>query len=928
MSTLILSLGPGAMVGLLAIGIVVIYRGTGTINLAHGAMATFGAYLYRDLAENLGLPGPLALVTAVVAVGLVGVLVQVLIMRHLQEASTLTKLVASLGVLIVIQECLLLWKGSDSAAVPGVLPTGTVELGGLAVGLDRMLLVVIAVVIAAGLWAVSRFTRFGIATSATAENWTAASVLGLRTERVAIGNWFVGSALAGLAGALLAPISGLNLTILTFFLVPALAAALVGALTSISLTLVGAVVIVVAQSVTTLYTSQPGAADIVPFLVIFVVMMLRGNAIPVRGHVGTRLPAIGRGTVSPMTVAVCSSIALVSIWTWVSDEWVEALITSLSAGLILVSLVVVIGYAGQVSLAQYALAGAGAFVAVHSGATLGWPFLASLLAGVVSAVLIGVLLAVPSIRMRGTSLAVITLGFSVVVYSAVLSRAEVVVVRPPELFGLELNAITEPRSYLTFTVVLTILIMLVVANVRRSPTGLRMVAVRANERAAAALGINVSAVKVGAFAFSGAIAAVGGTLIAYRSPAVTLTNFDVLGSVDVVAWAVIGGIGFLIGPLLGMFFVPGGLGTQLEDVIARDFQYLNLIGGVIVIITLLLHPDGIASLSSHARAGVAGLVARLRRGGGRAGARPGKPAPDADTGGPETGRQGRAVVARPPAAGTAGPSGQVEGADLVVESVGVSFGGVRALDGVSLRVAAGQIHGLIGPNGAGKTTFLDVVSGFARPDTGRVALGEVTLTGLPPYRRARVGLGRSFQSLELINDLAVGETLCAASVTPRFGDFAKHLVRPGQQRLDPATQEAVRTLGLDDIHDAETKNLSAGRQRLVGIAAALAGGPRTVLLDEPAAGLDQIDVAELRELVIDIARNRGIGVLLVEHDVDLVLEISDVVTVLDHGRVIAHGRPGEIRAHQAVIDAYLGVSADDEADDEPAEPASTSGAPQ
>jgi len=250
------------------------------------------------------------------------------------------------------------------------------------------------------------------------------------------------------------------------------------------------------------------------------------------------------------------------------------------------------------------------------------------------------------------------------------------------------------------------------------------------------------------------------------------------------------------------------------------------------------------------------------------------------------------------------------GAEVLLEldDVTVSFGGIRALDGVSMAVQTGALHGLIGPNGAGKTTTIDTISGFV-PHTGRVRFGGQDLGDRPPHERARGGLTRTWQSLELFDDLTVLENCRAAAERQGLRTVLADLVRPGRPRQIDEVAWALALLGLDGLRDRYPPELSLGQRKLVAVARALAARPRLLLLDEPAAGLDTDESHELGHHLRTVVEH-GVTVLLVDHDMGLVLGVCDHVSVLDFGRVIADGTPGEIRADQRVVEAYLGESHD------------------
>ncbi len=246
---------------------------------------------------------------------------------------------------------------------------------------------------------------------------------------------------------------------------------------------------------------------------------------------------------------------------------------------------------------------------------------------------------------------------------------------------------------------------------------------------------------------------------------------------------------------------------------------------------------------------------------------------------------------------------------LDAAEITVRYGGVTANDRVSLRVDAGRLVGLIGPNGAGKTTFIDALTGFTQPRHGTVTVAGTDVTHLGPSQRARLGLARTFQSLELFEDLDVRSNLLVAAEAPTWRDVVLDVVRPGRDRgADAAVMDALERVGLEGVASSLPGDLSHGQRTLVGVARALAMSPRVVLLDEPAAGLDTEESralgAQLRRLV-----DEGLGAVLVDHDMGLVFSVCDEVHVLDFGEVIASGTPDEVRRHPDVITAYLGGAA-------------------
>lgn len=882
----LLGLGLGALYALTAHGIVLVYRGSGVLNLAHGAIGMAGAYVQWELAAQHGVPYWPAVACGVLTSAVLGVLTHLLVIRPLRRASSLARLVGTLAVFIVLTAVAVKRYGASLELVPGKLPTRLLTIAGATFSEDRVWLLGIAVAVTALLHLLYKRTLFGLGTTAVAEDETAAASLGWSPDLIATGNWALGSALAGLTGILIVPVIGLSVTGLTTLLLSALAAALVGRFSSFPVTLAGGLVIGVVQSELTRFGSDvTGLASSVPFLFIALVLVARGRALPLRGTLLDRLPALGTGRVRPvpLALAVAVGLLLVSLST---PLWADAITSTLVLSLIILSIIVVTGYAGQVSLAAYALAGTGAFIAGHAAADWGWPFELAVLAGVLGTVPIGLLFALPAVRTRGVNLAIITLGLGTTLEAMVFQNTDLstttgsdgIAVGKQTLFGISISGVDHPQRYAAVVLVLFVAAALVVANVRRSRTGRRLVAVRANERAAAALGIDVRAAKLYAFGLSSAIAALAGVLTGFRSTSVVFSDFAAFDSITALGLAVIGGVGFLVGPLFGATFAAGTVGARFGDWLLPGLSaWMPLIGGIVLVLTLVGNQDGIGKELGRRAAGVRRRLSPERGGNAR--------------------EQGTAALPDVPRAAPLA---------LRVRDLTVRYGGVVAVDGLSLDVEPGRVVGLIGPNGAGKTSAIDAVTGFTRAASGSVRLGDRDVTRVPVHRRALAGLSRSFQSLELFEDMTVLDNLYAACDRPGRWARLTDLVRPGSRPLPAHVLVAVREFGLQDSLDRPVGDLSYGDRRLLAIARAVAASPSVLLLDEPAAGLSDEETRELAHLVRRLAEDWGMGVLLVEHDVDMVMSVCDQVVVLDFGHRICAGAPEEVRRDPAVRAAYLG----------------------
>jgi sulfate-transporting ATPase len=896
----LIGLATGALYAIVALGVVLTYRASGVLNFATGSLGAIAAFLFYSLRDNHGVPWVLALIIALVVGAAIGAITQFLVMTLLRRVSVLGKLIATLGLMTVGQGLInVIWKPTMVTQPNSILPTKLVKITSqIVIPEDRLFLLGGALIAAAILRVVYTRTTFGLATSAVAENRRVAAASGWSPTVVELVNFVVAGVLSAAAAILLAPIVGLDPTVLTLVVLPSLAAALVGRFSSFTITVLAALLIGIATAELSLFQSSIASVvglsqsslgdlpDVVPLLIIIIATAMSGRARLQRGDVLSRLPLPGSGRVPVARLLLASAVGLVLVFV-LSANWQVSLLTTFAWAIIVLSVVVVTGYCGQLSLCQYALAGFGAWVAARLASTQGFPFEAALAVGVVLTIPVGLLVALPALRTRGVNLAVATLGLAEMISAIVFNNGSLTggfigtTVSAPHFFGLNLDPIAYPARYAAFALVAFVLCGLIVANVRRGRAGRRMLAVRANERAAASLGVGVYGAKLFAFGLSSAIAALGGILLAFENPNVQFTSFDVFGSINAVLYAVVGGAGWAAGALVGAVQVAGAAANTLINDIVNFNQlpnWLLVFSGVAVVVILRSAPDGLAALASAQwRALAARLPAPPRR--WRTDAAPRREVRES----------------RPPAA-------------LSVQGLTVRFGGVVALNDVSFAVAPGEIVGLIGPNGAGKTTLLDVVTGFTRQSEGTVCLDGEAVERRSAERRARDGMARSWQVIELFEEMTVRENLLVAADRQDPRRYLTDLLRPGRPTTTDLLEEIVGEFELTEHLDDRPSKLPQGTARLVGIARAIVTEPRILLLDEPAAGLDAHESAELGRAIRGVSKRSGIGILIVEHDVNLLMSICDRIVVLDFGRKIAEGTPQEVSRDQAVIAAYLGAA--------------------
>lgn len=602
-------------------------------------MGVYIAYAYFEFRETgdwvlpiIGLPervhimGRPTMATALVFAGILGtvlgLVVYLLVFRPLRRSSALARVVAALGLMLYLQEIVRLRFPVSGASVVvrrPVLPDAPVRLFGTTVTQNRLILVASVILIAAALTALFRLTRFGLATRAAEGNEKGALLLGIAPDRLAGVCWAIASVLAGMAIILIEPIAGLSPTT-SLLVIPALAAAMIASLHSFALATVAGLGIGMAQSLLLGWAVRPdthiipdwipttGLQQLVPAIVIIAVLVINGDALPDRSAVASRrLPPSPR----PRHVALWSaglvlavSVALVTA----GAEYRHALIVSMVFALLALSVVVLTGYSGQISLAQLAFAGVAGFAAIrlteHSV-----PFPIALVIASLLAMVIGVLVGWPATRVRGMSLAIATLALAVaieglVLASTALSNGQAGSSAPrPYLFGIDLGigATGEDNFRPAFgflcLAVLTIA-SVAVANLRRNRTGLRWLAVRANERAAAAAGIDVTRAKLGAFAVSSFLAGLCGVLMAFSVTTLSPTSFLVIGSLVAVAMTYLAGVSSVGGALVaGALAQSGILVASINDLSGSDSsKSVYAISGLALILAAIWAPEGITGL--------------------------------------------------------------------------------------------------------------------------------------------------------------------------------------------------------------------------------------------------------------------------------------------------------------------------------------------
>ncbi|MEU8796427.1 branched-chain amino acid ABC transporter ATP-binding protein/permease [Spirillospora sp. NPDC048819] len=543
---------------------------------------------------------------------------------------------------------------------------------------------------------------------------------------------------------------------------------------------------------------------------------------------------------------------------------------------------IMFGYTGQVSLGQGALVAVGAYATGILMADHGWTFWAAAPVAVVVTAGAGTLMALPAFRLSSWYIALVTLGAAMAARS-LLVEFEGLTGGWSGLIGIPRPAIGSrelgERDLLWLVLVVNVVLFVMVRNIVDSRLGRAMMAVRDAPEMARSVGVGPARMKLFAFACGGATAGMGGALLAVHHGLVTPDDFTLDFSILFLLVVIIGGAARLAGPIIGtlLFFALPELLTGLAE-------WRGLIYGAALLVLMVYAPQGIAGAWDKLRA-------RFWRGRVPAPAAAPDPADDTAEVGP--------------------PRGEPLGVEL--SGVRKSFGGVHALRGIDLAIEPGKVHAIVGPNGSGKTTLLNVISRLLRQDEGRVLLGAEDVSRATAERLARRGVARVFQTPRLLGASSLRDNvLLGAYARERAGGPATVLRLPWarRERADLVV-EADRLLaghGLARRADEDAAALPHGEQRLLEVARALMARPRLLLMDEPAAGLTPRELEALGRLIRAI-RDAGTTVVLVEHHIELVANVADVVTVLDRGELVTSGAPEEALGDARVVELYLGAPA-------------------
>jgi branched-chain amino acid transport system permease protein len=624
----LIGLGTGAIIASLTIGLVVIYKGTGILNFAQGAVAMWGAYVYNGLTAQgrlvlpwAGVPNTIqfaapvnryvALAAGVASAALLGALIHLLVMRRMRGAPPLGQVVATIGVMLVIQGLAVHDFGTGTTSgVLEILPHRAVTIGDVSTSIDRLLLAGMAVAVTAMVWAWFRYTASGLACRAVADSEKGAMLSGLSPGRLSLITWTVSSALAGLFGVLVAPLVPISSDVYPLLVVPALAAALAGRLTRLWVATVAGLLIGCLEASVQFFLAkgwlpvwlQTGLPQAIPVVLIIVFLVVIGGRVGGRSSLAvTRLAPVriprrpGRWAIGLAGLGIAGLYVL-------NGNYRLGLLVSVAAMAITLSQVVLTGFVGQISFAQAAIAGTSAFALSKLTAGFAVPFPLGPLLAVTIATAFGTVIGLPALRVRGTQLAVVTIAgasaIEVLVFqnASLLTSQQLAPVTGPVLAGLDLSPYGHgyPRPVYGVAEILVVAVLFwLVAQLLRGSTGRHFLAVRSDEAAAATAGVNTTTVKAMAFALSSACAAVGGVLIAELQGSVSAGDFLVFVSLSYLAVSYIGGIGTVAGAVIGGLAVNNGLLTVALNRYVNFGNWYLLATGVFLVVSAIDNPEGI-----------------------------------------------------------------------------------------------------------------------------------------------------------------------------------------------------------------------------------------------------------------------------------------------------------------------------------------------
>ena len=826
----------GLLYALLALGLILVYRAQRIVNFAQAGLGSVPAVAALLLVTNRDVPYPVAVLVMVVGSAAGGAVVESGVMRRFRSAPRLLATVATIGVaqiLLLIELFLPGWVGG-SGQTPTTFPTPfsgyRASIGGVVFNGDYLVILVVSLVMMAGLGSFLRFTRVGVAIRASAENADRASTLGIPVRRLSVVVWSVAGLCSGVAVFLQAPVIGLPLggSVSPIVLLYGLAAALVARMESMPTALLAGIAIGVVEQASFVGTNKPDLAAALILPIVLVALLTQRSRLSRAFDTGVSsfralqevrpipvvlraLPEVRRARAAVAAIGLALAVGAPVVLGEARTGFATLVVIY---GMVGLSVVVLSGWAGQISLGQFGFAGIGALVAGGMATRMQADFFVTLGAAAVVGAVVALLIGLPALRVPGMFLAVVTLAFAAFVQYLALNRDVMGWALPPD--GAEVGRpvlygaidTSSQASYYWVCLALLVIVFLVVRSLGRTRSGRLFVAIRDNPRAAKAFGAETTRAKLAAFAVSGAIAAVGGALLAFQQQAVDQETYGLTVSIDVFVFTIVGGLTTPAGALLGAAYFEGirllgpAVGIAHLEVLAT---------GVGVLALLLVMPGGLA----------AGVV-RVRDGWLRRLAV-------------------RHALDVPSLVRAAAPVDQVVAAPpvdpdalLAVDGLEVGYDGLQVLFGTHLTVGRGEMVALLGTNGAGKSTVLRAIAGLSGISAGRVVFDGEDIAGKGPAAIARAGIVLVPGGRAMFPTLSVREhfDLAAWTVEPEVAATKRAEVL----RRFPRLSERI---------DQLAGNLSGGEQQQLALGMAFVMRPRLLLIDELSLGLAPKVVADL-----------------------------------------------------------------------------------
>ncbi len=890
----VIGLVTGSIYGLAGTGLVLTYKTSGIFNFAHPAAAAIGAYAFYFLTYDedyfdLKLPWGISALIVIFVVGpLMGIVLEWAV-RGLATVAIPLQVVATIGLALgTIGGLGLLYTKRTRILFPSFLPTDLHRIGGVNVTELQIIVFVFAAVSTAVLYLFFKKTRLGMAMRAVVDNPELMDLTGMSAVRVSRSAWIIGTTFAVASGVLMSAIRGnLNASALFFFMISSFGAAAVGAFASLPLTFVGGLGLGVLGALATKYSQDisflGGMQPALPFIALLLVLIFIDKSKLVDNRVAKPKP-MAQSYQAPWRVkAVAAAVFLVAAATipW----WREGDLRLYAGGLCFMILVLSLGLlvkeSGQVSLCQTGFAAVGATTFAHASNDWNLPWVLALVIASFVAAAAGLVVAIPAIRVSGVFLAIATLGFGLALQNLFYPTELMFTTATDGLGRIPRPGFAQSdRAFYWVILLIVVLVSLLLVSIHFGRLGRILRGLGDSALALNTMGTAVNVTRVIVFFISAFLAGLAGALYAsfFQGAGITTPLFQPILSLNLFALII------LIAAAAPWYGMMGGLALQVfPDYFTGWFNIANIQPWL----SLLFGVSAVSvAIQADRRPGLPAawirFFERFR----------GEPPPldDALALAPERPR----------------PSGE----GLEVRELVVRFGGVVAVNHLSLHAPYGRITGLIGPNGAGKTTTFNACSGLLNPSEGAVYFDGADISRVAVAARARSGIGRTFQRAELWDSLSVRENVelgveapwagagVLAQLTPKRGEVVEMRARAA---------EALELTGITHLASRRVGDLPAGQRRLVELARVLAGPFDLLLLDEPSSGLDKVETDEFGAVLKKVVAERGTGILLVEHDMRLVMDLCQHIYVMDFGSPIFEGPPAAVSTSDIVRAAYLGT---------------------